>query len=427
MQPLGPLISVNKSGVKPQVLSLPEGKGTVQGMGLTFKTNLQTGSASLGLPITVPPGRRGLGPSLSLDYSSGGSQGVVGLGWGLEVGFIARQSDRGMPRYQDDIDRYVYNGGQELVRVSGAPGEAMPDFGGMPGWNGGSGDGPRYYRAKLEGLLMRFFRLGNTPQTTYWVAQDKDGTLYFFGGDDLGLEQESLVCELGSSGLCQRIFRWNLVLVRDVHGSEVRYVYERHQGQSYLSEVLYNNHPQTSIYQHRVSVTYESRPDVLTGYRTGFGVTTARRVRELRVFTDYGTTSIALPGQPTDPEGRLMVRAYRLSYMADRLHSLLEKVQLLGKDNRVDTGLPPVRFEYQEVTGGAGFVPGLGQVNGQVLSLAGSPPGSIGDGRRDLLDVDGDGLPDVLETDPSKPGALMKYYLNQGGLTPGLSSSPRRS
>ncbi|MDY0003791.1 MAG: toxin TcdB middle/N-terminal domain-containing protein, partial [Polyangia bacterium] len=423
LTPAGPLISVNKSGVKPQVLSLPEGKGSVRGMGLTFRTNLQTGSASLSVPISLPPARRGLGPSLSFDYSSGGSQGVAGLGWGFDVGFIARQTDKGLPRYLDDIDRFVYNGGRELVRVVPAQGEVLPDEYG--------GAGARYYRAQIEGLLMRFFRMGSSPQSTYWVAEDKDGTLYYFGGDDSGVvDPDALVCEQGTGGggACKRIFRWNLVLVRDVHGNEVRYVYSKDQGASYLGEVLYNNHPQVSgQYQHRVEVVYESRPDVLTGYQTGFGITTALRVRELRVFTDYGATAPRLDGQPSDADGRLLVRAYRLGYKADRLHSLLEEVQLLGKDYAPSTGLPPVRFEYQEVEGSA-HVPGLGYVNGTVRSLpGGSPGGSIGDGRRDLLDVDGDGLADVFDTDPTSivcTGSTcgpMKYYLNTGD---GLPNAP---
>ncbi|MFH2007210.1 MAG: hypothetical protein ABI333_11535, partial [bacterium] len=73
-QPLSPLVAVNKSGVKPQVLKQPKGAGSVKGMGLTFRTNLQTGSASLSIPIALPPARRGLGPSLALGYSSGGAQ-----------------------------------------------------------------------------------------------------------------------------------------------------------------------------------------------------------------------------------------------------------------------------------------------------------------------------------------------------------------
>ena len=153
------------------------------------------------------------------------------------MGFIARQTDQGLPVYNDNVDHFVYNGGRELVRV-GADGETMPDW---------AVDAP-YYRAKIEGLFMRFYRMnsGGANGPVYWKAQDKDGTLYFFGGTDEGVDEDALICDTSTSASCDRVFRWNLVLVRDVHGNEVRYVYTQHQGQSYLTDVLYNNHPTSS-------------------------------------------------------------------------------------------------------------------------------------------------------------------------------------
>jgi RHS repeat-associated protein len=396
----GPLVSVNKSGVTPQVLSLPKGNGTVQGLGLTFQTNLQTGSASLSIPFTVPPARRGLGPALGLGYSSGGGQSVSGLGWSFDVGFIALQTDQGLPRY-DGTDRYVYNGGQELVRV-------QPGTEALPTW----ADPDHYYRSKLEGLFMRFFLLGAGTGSPYWVAQDRDGTLYYFGGTGSAMDHTALVAdEVG-----ERIFRWNLVRVVDVFGNEVRYGYEKDEGQSYLVDVRYNLHPTSGRYQHRVVVEYETRSDVLTTYQTGYGVTTAWRVREVRVFTDYGPGAERLDTQPDDGDGRLLVRSYLLEYMPSQLHSLLESVRLFGKDGV--TGLPPATFEYSEVDG-ALEVPELGRLSDEVLPLGSSPEDSLGDGRRDLLDVDADGLPDVFETDPTNPGSVMKYYLNAGASLPG--------
>ncbi|MFH2007920.1 MAG: SpvB/TcaC N-terminal domain-containing protein, partial [bacterium] len=300
VQPLSPLVAVNKSGVKPQVLKQPKGAGSVKGMGLTFRTNLQTGSASLSIPIALPPARRGLGPSLALGYSSGGSQSIAGMGWGFGVGFIGRQTDQGLPVYDDDIDRFVYNGGRELVRVESA-GTAMPSF---------AGPGTPYYRAKIEGLFMRFFRMTDASGAVYWIAQDTDGTRYHFGGTPAGgVDQTALVCE---SQTCDKVFRWSLVLVKDVHGNRVEYVYDKDQGQSYLVEVLYNNHPTQQKYQHRVVISYDTsnRPDVLTSYQPGYPVTTAWRIDEIDVFTDYGTTGIAVPGQPDDGDGRLLVRTY---------------------------------------------------------------------------------------------------------------------
>jgi hypothetical protein len=56
---------------------------------------------------------------------------------------------------------------------------------------------------------MRVLPGGRRHGQPYWVAQDKDGTLYYFGGTS-GIEATSLVCD----ATCDRIFRWNLVRVR---------------------------------------------------------------------------------------------------------------------------------------------------------------------------------------------------------------------
>src|SRR5512141_479460 len=42
-----------------------------------------TGAASYKIPIALPPGTAGTAPSLSLDYSSQGSNGLLGVGWSL--------------------------------------------------------------------------------------------------------------------------------------------------------------------------------------------------------------------------------------------------------------------------------------------------------------------------------------------------------
>ncbi|HTD28289.1 MAG TPA: SpvB/TcaC N-terminal domain-containing protein, partial [Xanthomonadaceae bacterium] len=41
------------------------------------------GAATYHIPIVAPPGRRGMEPSLSLDYSSRSGNGIAGMGWSL--------------------------------------------------------------------------------------------------------------------------------------------------------------------------------------------------------------------------------------------------------------------------------------------------------------------------------------------------------
>ena len=166
----------DRSAVKPQLISTPSGEGKIEGMGESFAPQLNTGTASFSIPIALPPGRGGTQPGLSLGYSSGGSNGPLGIGWDLPYPFIARQIDKGMPTYRDPSagfaqDRFKYNGGQELVQIT----EPLPDetfqVGGTlcttipAGW--------LYFRARVEGAFLRFFMSTDGRQ---WRVQDKDGT-----------------------------------------------------------------------------------------------------------------------------------------------------------------------------------------------------------------------------------------------------------
>ncbi len=113
-----------KTAVTPQQISLPKGEGSIEGMGESFTPNLSSGTGTFAVPIALPAGRNGVNPSLSLSYSTAAGSGVVGIGWSLAAPFISRQTDKGLPRYRDDAawsareDRFMYNGGQELVPVN---------------------------------------------------------------------------------------------------------------------------------------------------------------------------------------------------------------------------------------------------------------------------------------------------------------------
>jgi len=59
----------------------------------SFQPDLFTGRATTSIPIVVPPGRKGLAPSLALSYASSSRNGVLGVGWSLEIGAIERSTN----------------------------------------------------------------------------------------------------------------------------------------------------------------------------------------------------------------------------------------------------------------------------------------------------------------------------------------------
>ena len=115
----------SKSAVTPQALSLPSGEASISGMGESFQPLLTTGAASMSVPIALPPGRAGVQPSLAFSYLSTAGNGIMGIGWIVSIPFIARQTDKGMPRYDNrSLDRFIYNGGEEIVPVA-TPSETL--------------------------------------------------------------------------------------------------------------------------------------------------------------------------------------------------------------------------------------------------------------------------------------------------------------
>lgn len=132
---------VDKSGVKPSVISLPSGPGSIEGLGESFEPQLNSGTSSYSIPLATLPGRAGFAPELGLTYNSGGANGVVGLGWSLTIPSLQRQTDKGMPFYVDapnsvdddhdgtvddfgELDTILSSLGEELCRSPTAPGGA---------------------------------------------------------------------------------------------------------------------------------------------------------------------------------------------------------------------------------------------------------------------------------------------------------------
>ena len=337
----GVLSAANKSGVEPQVISLPKGPGSIEGLGESFEPQLNTGTATYRVKIAVSPGVNKHQPEVALEYNSGYGNSTVGIGWDLNTPYIQRRTDKGLPTYADN-DRFTYSRNGEIVPLA---------------------DGS--YRLKVEGLFVRFEKVGDK-----WEAWEKDGTKLSFG-EDAAARQST---PLGT-------FRWYLQKSVDVNGNRISYLYAPDRGQVYLSEIRYSSISDTVFKS--VVFFYEARPDVSSDYHSRSLVMTAQRLKNIEVRSD---------GQ--------VVREYQFDYQQGMDFSFLSQVTTIGSD-AVNT-LPPFSFSYST------YIP----ENFKIVTMVNAPPAgvSLTSPNVDLIDIDGDSLPDIINTESGRH----KFFINKG-------------
>ena len=113
-------LAADKSGVSPNTISVPKGPGSIEGLGESFQPTLNTGTAKYSVGLKVSPGTAGHAPVISLNYESGSGNGPEGFGWQLNIPFIQRQSDEGIPTYDGYVgfaraDRFISDTKEVLV------------------------------------------------------------------------------------------------------------------------------------------------------------------------------------------------------------------------------------------------------------------------------------------------------------------------
>ena len=317
------------------LISLPQGGGSIRGIGETFSPDLQTGTGNFSIPLAVPAGRRGLQPTLTLGYSTGNGNGMFGLGWHLGIPGISRKTARGVPRYDDARDTFILAGSEDLVPVESVPGGGVR------------------YRPRTESLFARIVHWHDpAARQDFWEVTTRDGVLSRYGtewpaGAPMDWRDPAVVADPGNP---RRIFAWKLTLTRDPLGNQVRYDYADDAGQEgnhrwrqpMLRGIRYADYPTAAgATEYLATVTFEdeAREDAFSSYTAGFEVRTSRRYRSM-------TTSVH-PGR-SQP-----VKRYEFGYQPDPYTgtSLLTAVALVGFGDAADGAeesrdLPALRLRY---------------------------------------------------------------------------------
>ena len=141
-------------------VTLPQGGGSIRGIGEKFSVNAVTGTSALSIPLGLSPGRSGFTPGLELNYDSGSGNGHFGFGWKLQgLLSITRKTDKGLPQYcdGDESDVFILAGSEDLVPILDANGARFH----APRTVSGIAYDVHLYRPRIEGLFSRIERWVN--------------------------------------------------------------------------------------------------------------------------------------------------------------------------------------------------------------------------------------------------------------------------
>jgi RHS repeat-associated protein len=321
-------------GFTDQVPSLPDGGGSVAGIGATFTPDLSTGTGGLTIPIDIPNGPNDIAPRLSLQYSTAAGNGAFGLGFAIGLPRVLIDTEYGFPVYD----------GHDPILLEGA-GPILPIGGGT-------------WRPQVDGGAWRIQSSG-----AGFTLTSRDGIVYTLGVDAPG--------RLADPVNPAHVFAWLLESIADPLGYTATFAWRTDRGQLYLDTISYG------IY--RVVFGYEARPDAFRSGRSGFSITTGLRCSTIEL-------QLAGDAQP-------VLRRWTLGYTADPANgaSLLTSVTLAGLETSgAVLAAPALTLTYT-----AGSAPSLTRLG---AAASGLPALAAGPARRaELVDWNGDGLPDVLQ------------------------------
>jgi RHS repeat-associated protein len=349
---------------------------------LNAQVNGNTGALGYSYPLTLPPGRNGMTPDLSLQYNSQNtaSDSVIGYGWNVSIPYISRENKHGVDQlYTGTYNDYTTSDKGELGQISGN----------------------NYQLRSDDGSFTKYVY----SSTTGWTVTTKTGLTYTYGAVAASRQDDP--------GNSADVYKWMLDSVTDANGNSISYTYFKDQGQIYPSVVTYTNAGGVSG---PFTVTFgreTATNSIPNGYLTGFSVTTKYRINTI-------TIAIATVTRHT------YALAYTLSDNATK--SLLSSITETGNDAQGGyKTLAPEKFTYTN-SGSKTFTQQTswalpshtltgGTKQDARLGMSGDNSGVWPNAKNGvLIDINGDGIPDWIETeDPGYQHDTSTTFANTNG------------
>ena len=234
--------------------------------------SVSQGTANYSLKIDVPPGVAGMEPKLSLNYSSSGGNGYMGVGWNIAgVSTISRcpQSkavDGAKHKFgvkYDANDRFCLDG-QRLINVRGSYGADGTEY---------RTEIDTYSKITQKGMYK------DNKGPDWFEVKTKSGLTYrygLYGGTGGGASAYIVINK-------HKVF-WKVNDITDTYGNKITFHYKNSYktGENYLDKVTYADNT--------IDYVYESRRDKTLSYSGGQPMNMTVRLKTVIVKT--GSTEV---------------------------------------------------------------------------------------------------------------------------------------
>lgn len=346
------------------------------------------GSANYSIPIALPPGRKGMQPNISINYSSKGGNGIAGMGWNVS-GFSSLHrcpqtlEQDGQIRTVDYSmnDRLCFDG-QRLVATSGTYGALNTT-----------------YSTEIESFA-RITQLGGdlNAVNSYFKVEYKSGEIAYFGGTTTAVNNARVI----AGGLTKPL-NWLIARSEDRLGNNIVYTYTNFtNGEVQPAAVFYTGF-NTTQGDRKVEFVYEARPntnganDQSSSYLAGGLTRQSQRLAKIKTWINTEA-----------------VNEYRLSYLLSAAsgRSLLTSVTQCAYLGAAVTCRRPTEFSWNDAAPKYDFHP----LDYSPISAV-IPDPNLVLGIKVLADFNGDGNNEwsVPSKDPNNPNIS---YMNLVRMTP---------
>lgn len=194
----------------------------------------KTGEASINYPLSIPTGRKGLSPSLSVNYSSDAGMGWMGVGWNISTPSISIDTRWGVPTFPSHQEEVYSSNGQSLVQEGGTKGNRAKVVNGSPVLSPRLGGNVRFFPHTMS-AYKEIERIGTAPSNYVWVETMANKTKYYYGTTNGTAVNDNSVLKNGDN-----IVQWFLTKIEDQWGNTVTYQYDKTQYTGNSSSIINN-------------------------------------------------------------------------------------------------------------------------------------------------------------------------------------------